>query len=481
MFLLKDKKFVIGFLFFFLFSLISIVNHYSLRTFFDLGMVNQALYQIGNLQSPLFTLGIDGINMPFLATHFSPIIYLYYPIFLIFGSYTPSVIQILIISLAGYPIYKFSKIKLNETLAKYCLLQFYLIWGIYAALAFDFHNNVIGSMILPWIFLYADQKKYPQLIISSFLMLICMETFGIWLFFIFCVLFLLDLKKYKKFNPQFPILAILSLIYSLAIIFYVMPSLQNTDQNLQFLRFSHLGNSLGDIVLNLFNHPVNILKAFYINFNGGGIAYQKLIFMCFLIFSGGFLLYKNPILFLMFFVPVALKFLSSDVSLYGIYHQYSIEFVPLLSFTFILGLGKIEITQQKKIAFFCCVTTLFSTFLSMSFSLGEYDYKANSNILSLKHYQSGLNLNSIKEDLKLIPNDVSVSTSSCLSPYLYKRSNLYHFPIIKDSKYIAVIKQNRSTWPITEEEHKQKIMELKNLGTYTVLIENNDLIILKKN
>ncbi|MBC7475041.1 MAG: DUF2079 domain-containing protein [Candidatus Sericytochromatia bacterium] len=444
-------------------------------------MINQALYQIGNLQSPLFTLGIDGINMPFLATHFSPIIYLYYPFFLIFGNYTPTFIQIFVISIAGFPVYKQSLLFLNndKTLAKYCLIHFYLIWGIYAALAFDFHNNVIGSMIIPWIILFFFQRRHYLLIISCLLMILCMETFGIWLFVILITLNIYQYKLEKHINKVSLLIGVITLIYSLMIIINWMPVLQSKTQNLQFGRYSYLGDSLSEIILNLIKHPSIILESIYKNLKDGSFTIQKIFLLLFLLVSGGFLTYKNPLMLILFIVPLFLKFLSNDSGLFGLYHQYSIEFVPLLSFVFITGLRKINYQKRIKIASGFCILTAVATFLSINFSIGEYDYKENSKFYSPTHFQSNLDLRNIKKALKLIPNDAIVSASSCLSPYLYQRNYLYHFPIIKDAEYIAIIKSNRSTWPISDEEHLQKIEELKNSDIYKVFIDQKDLIIFK--
>ena len=59
-------------LFALLFCAISLVNHYQFRTYaLDLGMFNHALYNFSQGNIPAFTLGSDGNEMPFLATHFS--------------------------------------------------------------------------------------------------------------------------------------------------------------------------------------------------------------------------------------------------------------------------------------------------------------------------------------------------------------------------------------------------------------------------
>ena len=81
---------------------------------------------------------------------------------------------------------------------------------------------------------------------------------------------------------------------------------------------------------------------------------------------------------------------------------------------------------------------------------------------------------------KLIPNDVSVSASSCLTPYLFKRDSLYQFPVQKNAKYLAIIKQKRSPWPLNDVELTTTIQKLKSDKLFQVLSETNDMIVLRK-
>lgn len=481
MFSLKKSTTFIILIFAITFLSIAWVNQWAIRTFFDLGMVTQALYQIAHGQVPTFTLGIDGVNMPFLATHFSPIIYFYLPFYWLFGGYAPTLLQIIAVLLAGIPIFNYAKLTFegDTKKANLVLIHFYLIWGIYSALAFDFHNNVIGAMLVPWIFLFLKRKQLVGVLIFSLLLMSTMETFGIWLFFILSTYTFWQYKQGEKLDIKLFVLAIFGLVCSLVIIGIVMPSLQGSAQNLQLSRYQHLGDSISAICWNLFKQPLTFLKAFYINFNDESIAYNKLLFWLSLIFSGGFFLYKNPIFILLFIPPLVFKMLSNDNGFYGVYHQYSIEFVPLISLVLIEGIRGCKLKNQNKILGIAITLGAICNFSTLQFSFAEWDYKVNSQFYTSAHYNPEMNVTQIKNDLKLIPEQVTVSASSCLSPYLYQRSFLYSFPIIKDAKYIAIIKSKRSPWPLSYDEHQQKIQELKTSQQYEVLKESEDLLILK--
>lgn len=144
------------------YSLISLVNHYELRTYsLDLGMFNQALYSFAHLKSNLFTLDVNGNIVNYFADHFSPITFLYAPFYYLLGSYTLLIIQIVAILFGGYGAYKYAKLQLDSKyLPLIVLFHFFVIWGIYSALSFDFHNNVVAAMLVPWlVYFYALRRR----------------------------------------------------------------------------------------------------------------------------------------------------------------------------------------------------------------------------------------------------------------------------------------------------------------------------------
>ena len=464
------------FVFFLIYLSISLINHIYFRTFFDLGMINHALYQIMHLKTTQFTLGIDGVTMPFLATHFSPFIYIYAPLYLLFDHFTPTIVQILAIIFGGIGMYQYTIEKFaNKKLANYVLVHFYLIWGSYSALAFDFHHQVIGAMFIPWIFLSLRQNRLLPTFLFSGLMLLCAETMGVYLFFILIGYVWFEKKMDKKAMLAVIAFSFFALSYSMFVIFKVMPFLQHSGQNLQFGRYTTNGLSVFETVLNLIKHPYLILQHLLLKVDGN-LAIDKLCFWSIFTISGGFTLLKNPKLIVLLIPVFALKFLSNDEGFHSVYHQYSIEFVPIISFMLVSAL-----TIKRKIVFMKILIpfTAIASFLTLNFSFGAYHYIINGTFYTKNHYQPELKLKEIETALKLIPNDISVSASSCLTPYLYQRDSLYQFPVQKNAEYLAIIKQKRSSWPLNEVELASAIQKLKSNNQYQVLSETDDFIILK--
>jgi uncharacterized membrane protein len=169
-----------------IYALISLVNHYNFRTpALDLGLVNHAIYDYSRFRQNIATLLFDSEPVNFLALHFTVIPLLASPLHWIFGSYTMLVVQLAAILFGGYGIYKYSQLlSPNTKLPVYILLHFFLLWGIYSAVAFNYHDNVVGAMFLPWFLYYLEKRKWLPALLFMLLLVFSKENMALWGIFI---------------------------------------------------------------------------------------------------------------------------------------------------------------------------------------------------------------------------------------------------------------------------------------------------------
>ena len=171
--------------FFLLFSSISIVNHYMFRTgAYDLGIYNNAIYSYAH-----FVMNHTPIQQPYVnhisSEHFELVLFIFSPLYWLFGTYTLLWVQIGMILLGGIGIMKFVKeYTQNEKLSVFALAHFYTIWGIYSALSFDFHNNITAAMLMPWLLYYFHQRKWRGVVLFFVLMLISKENMALYASFV---------------------------------------------------------------------------------------------------------------------------------------------------------------------------------------------------------------------------------------------------------------------------------------------------------
>jgi uncharacterized membrane protein len=137
-----------------LYVLISFVNHYQFRTCaWDLGINNNAIWDYSHFRWNNCML-IDGPQFDnILSDHLTIYPILVSPLIWIFGTYTLLVFQIISILYGGIGVRKLILLKSNDiSLANISLVMFYSVWGIFSALSFDYHDNVVASMLVPWLF-----------------------------------------------------------------------------------------------------------------------------------------------------------------------------------------------------------------------------------------------------------------------------------------------------------------------------------------
>ena len=472
---------LILFCFALMYALISIVNHFCIRTCaLDLGMFNQALYNFSIGNNAIYTLDLSGNNSPFLSTHFSPLIILFSPLRYIFGSSTLLIIQILFVLFGSIGVYKLAlqHYKMDRNHVLILMIHFLSIWGISSALSFDFHMNVIGSTLIPW-YVYYLKSNIKLSFLFLFLILSSIETFGIFLFFIILVYIIKD--RLFQFNKNYLVYLqlIICFVYVVLIVLYIMPNIQQSATNLQFNRYDLIGHSPTEMIQFIFSEPVQFFKIFFGNPIESTYDGIKLETILMILFSGGISLIYRPV-FLIALLPIlAIKFLSKDYVLWGINNQYSIELVPILSF---MVIDLVVRLPKRKIVFIWLLlfTTVFGTFLTMHTRKSKWYNELNNNIFTSEHYNSQFQYSKLHFLFKKIDENEIVSSISNFIPHLAFRQKIYHFPVVNDATTIILTKKEGFSYPLTQDEYNNEIKKLKSDSTFRIAYSDKTLIIFKR-
>ncbi|WP_018342950.1 DUF2079 domain-containing protein [Cytophaga aurantiaca] len=472
------------------YSSISLVNHYCFRTYaLDLGMFNQAIYSFSHFKMNYFTLDISGAEINYFGDHFSPITILLSPFYYIFGSYTLLIIQIAAILFGGYGIYKYASLSHpNSYLPLLLTVHFFSIWGIYSALSYDFHTNVLAAMFIPWLVYFYEKENKKYFLIVFVLILLAKENMALWLAFIVAGLVLKNILEkgtsfpFKKILSFEIPLILISFVYFVVIVAIVMPLISHGEGTNQIARYGHLGNSFSEIILSILKNPKYIFSLFFESTSTDPITTgikSELHFM--VLISGGFALLYRPYYLVMLIPIYAQKLLTTDYGFWGINNQYSIEFVPIL--TLCLSDLLLKIKPIKLIY----AITLATVFLTAAYTIQTIRTRksiwyenTNSIFFEKKHYQTEFNRSEILKALHSIPQDASVSASPAITPHIASRDSLYHFPVVKNASYIALFTEHSSVYPLNQEEFISKIQEYKTGGKYDVIYDKNFLLILKR-
>ena len=449
---LKQGKNWVLILFCTIYCLISLVNHYNFRTYaFDLGIYNNCLFQYGHFHKNHYPY-LHYMFNNFLADHFSLYTVVLSPLYYIFGTYTLLYIQILSVLFGAFGIYKIVQSRYDHHyLPEIAMIHYLSFFGIYSALSFDYHDNTVSAMLVPWFIYFFNLNKIKWTVVFAVLIVIGKENMPIWLSFVCAGLFLLNYKDKKKRNMAL-ILSIACLVYVITIIKVVMPALDDNmaENGYNAFQYRVLGSNPSEILSNLIHHPSTIFKALfyshipqYPELND----IKKELYIC-LLYSGGFMLFVKPQYLIMLIPIIAQKVLSDDFGKWGINNHYSIEFAPIIVICFYDG---ISYFKNKKIVYvsavLICISTALVTYYKIKKRHSIYYNEINVNIYTKEHYKSEFNRKEVARVMNLIPPNANVSALNMFCPHLSFRKNIYQFPDIHDAEYI-MLANSKSSYPL---------------------------------
>lgn len=478
-------KYKTGFIILFfaiIYALISLVNHYCFRTYaLDLGAYTNAMFDYIHFRyndSAVF----KEIPENLLSDHFDLYLILFSPLIFIFKTYTLLIVQIVAILAGGWGIYKYFIFiyhkENNKVFAMIMMISFFLFFGIYSALSYDYHSNVVASMFVPFLFLSIRKEAWIKAFLILVLICIAKENMSLWMSFVMLGL----MFEYRKNVQGLRILTlffIFCLIYFYVITQWVMPALSNEGKFYQF-KYSVLGDNYFSALKKIILHPVDTLKILFINHtNEPKAEYVKGELHIILFFSGLWAALFKP-QFILMLIPIYFQKLFHDNYLiWGIDGQYSIEFAPIL----VIAAGEFFISIKNKkrqiiLAALLLLFNLFSTIRIMDRTI-LFTNKSRIRIYQTSHYQRNFNIQNVYSAIEQIPDTSVVSAQTSILPHLALRDKIYSFPIIKDAQYI-ILNTKDDTYPLDSIAYKTKVHQLlKDSLRWKIIMHKENVLLLK--
>jgi len=469
------------------FASLSLVNHYFFRTTaWDLGVYNQVIFDYSQFQFNSNTLLFyNGEPIPNkLGDHFDPILFLIAPFRYIFGSYTLLIAQIAAILFGGLGIQKLGEYyELAKSRILLALVFFFSQWAIFAALSFDYHDNVLGAQFLPWIFLFFVQKKYLKLGIVFFLALISKETIAM-ILIAFSVSMILELRKSKKSLVLGTSLALIALVYFVVVKNFLMPYLSGLGDYLH-LKYSVIDNSPSGI-LELLGEPKELFSALFLNHIDSPFGENiKAEFYIMALLSGGILLIRRPAFLVVIAPIVAMKVFHDDVSKWGAYYHYSIELVPIFAIAMIRWIYK-----DGSFKFIGSIQTVL-VLLSLWVTIYTFNHrelrgidKAVMSPLKSQHWQRNFDVDAIHNELVFFQKDptLKISAHYKIVPHVAFRDAIYHYPTTEDAEYIILPTcMPNENYPLNRKKYNELIVQITEDPLWLVHKETEELIIFRRN
>jgi uncharacterized membrane protein len=468
-----------------IFCSISLVNHYLFRTYaFDLGIYNNMLYSYSH-----FKLNYTPLQQPLVyhafADHFEPVFFLFAPFYWIFGSYTLLILQIVFVLIGGIGAMRFAQLHSNNnTLSIAILIQFYTMWGVYSALAFDFHNNITAAMIVPWVMVFAQQRKFKPLLICWALILLSKENMALYGIFV-CLGLALHYFKDKPLRNLFLLLTAASAVYFVLVVKVIIPSFQQPGAGYLYdSMYKSLGTTPQEILGNVINKPGYLFSLLFENYSGEALfnGIKSELHFSILISGGIFMLYKPQ--FLVMLIPIyAQKLFNTDAARWGINYHYSIEFVPVLTACTTVFITSINTLNKYKnyLAFLVAVITFYYTFSKMDSRVSIWYDKVNTRFYTADHYTNNETIKTIRHELNALPinNNDAISAQNNLVPHLANRTFLYMYPESNKANSIIVAPKT-NLYPLKDSAYTSTLDTLRASKHWQNVTPNNKEVFLFK-
>lgn len=474
-----------------IYSSISIWNHHVFRSFaYDLGIKNQALWDYAHLRMNYNTV-LQELNgeVNILANHFEPVIMLFAPLYYVFGSYTLLIVQIFFLLLGGWGIRRLIIYQSgNEWLALTGMLVFYSMWGVFGALSFDFHTNVIAASVVPWFLAFAFEKRWVQSALILLFIILCKENMALWAVFLTGGVALHHWNE-SKYRWIYFGLSVFSLAAFILIMKVIIPYYAEGKIRYFHFKYTALGSSMEESLKTLLTAPGKWIPLIWkspIESSDPFIRDSKVWLHTAVALSGGILLLARPYFFIMLIPVYAQKLFSDDPIRWGIFSHYSIEFVPVVTAGAFTVISAFKSWKVQLLAAALLLISVADVTKDLMDRWNPNPYKnINIQFYSRAHYTREINYKAYHKVLSYyIPKKAAVSANSFLVPHLAFREKIYQFPEIKDADYVVVCDDFKNHYPFGLDERHLYLAARDSLETspdFNTIFKDQRMVILKRN
>jgi len=465
-----------------IFCSVSFVNHYNFRTYaWDLGIRNNAIWDYAHFRwndGMLTIMKFDNI----LSDHFQLLPILVSPFYLLFGSYTMLLFQIIAILWGGIGIYVYiNKLFNNRRIANIACIHFFSLWAIYSALGFDFHDNVVGAMFVPWFLYFVTYEKWAKASFTFVFMLISKENVALWTVFICIGLITIHYKDIRKLKYIISY-TVIAFVYFVLVMKVIMPALANEGREYLHFEFSALGKDFGDAILTILTRPGFIFSLIFENHVSDPVAFgikSELHFVVLL--SGGVFLFFKPRYLIMLIPIYAQKLLNDDFGKWGINYQYSIEFVPVLTIVAFSWIHDLKNPKRRYLFAYLLITaSILTTSSVLEKRISTWYNAINHQFYKKNHYVRNFDVKGMHEILDKIPDDAVVCAQTMLVPHLAFRDYIYQYPDVNNAEYIVLLTVDDNTYPLRREQYLKSIEEYRNKTDWEIFLENEYALVFKR-
>ncbi len=489
-------------------ALVSFPNHYYFRTYgYDLGYV-VGMFENISRGNPIGTVYHSG-EVPHI---FYAVYILGLPFYWIGGVWGVLAYQWIAIGIGAWGIYQYTRLKVGS-LAWLSMLHYWGMWGIYGALSYDVHPEVVGPCLVPWIFYTLETKKRILLYALTLIALFSKHTVSIWLFFVFIFLYLYYGKQdiRRRYALHMVIVSFTAILISFAINslfeekfhfqsrFSVMYSYLWSDNP---LNPTHYAESLSEKAKYLIKNWYYIWAFLWESprLDPASIGIKSEVYLSILM-TGGWSFMLMPLLIIPIIPLIAYKSLAYDYQVWGILYHYNMEYAVYVPIAFAIWLS--TKSGRSKIYLFILAVLMTHIWLLHLMESTVYKWYSPEQMVwyRCKHYTSPYDYRRIHEGLKIIPKTSYVTAVSRLLPHFPPdpgrqfhlgfcengaancKSNEEGSPVFIDprTEYMVLLREETNPWPLNTDEYYALIEYLSHSPGWRLIYDRDKLLIFRRN
>lgn len=410
----------------FIFSVLSILRHNSFASNFDLGNMDQTVWN--TLYGNFFSMSMKEGNISRLATHADFILIILSPLFLIWDNVRILLVsQTIFLALGVIPVFLITRKILKDKKIALILSLIYLINpGLQWINLYDFHGVALSIPFLLFTFFFGLSKKWKLYWLFFFLSIITKEEVALFLA-LMGLYFGFIFKEWRIGITSF----LIGSVWFVLMIFYIIPQFNLSGQHWAFNEwFMQEKNDIDK------GNVSNLVKNAQLDF----LSVKTLDYFNLLLRQFGYLsLFGFP--WLILGLPEFLINISSNhVSMRTIMVHYHSGIIPALIISTIYGLKFIQKFNKSLLLVISLATLIYVGFFNIK--NGPMPY---SPTCPCRMFQVSIEDKEFEKVLQSLPKNASIAASGEVRPHITHRVNAFNLPTIPHgTDYIAIIDQRRS-------------------------------------
>lgn len=396
---------------------------------FDLGVFDQALWTFLIEGKPLHSINFPGAPFNWLGFHFSPLVLIISPLYMIEPSaFLLCIIQILLVASAVIPIFLSIKALGLENSESHILAVLFLAHPfILNGVSWDFHEVSFAVPLISWGLYAVIKRHFPLLFVTTTLLLLVKEHYGLavigfgalWIF-------------YTKDWVRGVGLGLFGVIALAAVLFLIMPTLNPSGAHSMLLANAK-GITTGIERYAWLHEPVS--QAFQIFLIDILMQLPTFIFLLLVFLSFGTPSLKGAHFFLAGIADLTAAMLSLNPMMRSPFAYHSMPLVPVMTIAMAYGLRSLKRRERRN--FLIGASIIIGT---LGYFFGPFPFPGAIDIWQVRHaalvgVDRPMQIDRIR---KIIPREASISVQPNIGYFFSQRRRIYAFPEGEEADFVIL-------------------------------------------